>query len=56
MALGRVAGPGVGGLLLGAGSYLAVGIEAVVVTGVAAAVVVGVEVYRRGRTSPASRT
>ncbi|MFH2072168.1 MAG: MFS transporter, partial [Actinomycetota bacterium] len=28
MALGRVAGPGVGGLLLGAWSYLAVGIEA----------------------------
>ncbi|MCJ7726778.1 MAG: hypothetical protein MUP76_10380 [Acidimicrobiia bacterium] len=52
MALGRVVGPGFGGLLVGAGSYVAVGIEAAVGTGVAMAIVGGVEYYRRNRSGP----
>ena len=52
MAPGRVVGPGVGGLLVGAGSFVAVGIEAVAGTTVAVAVIGGVERYRRGRTGP----
>lgn len=53
MALGRVIGPGVGGLLVGAGSYVAVGIEAAAGTAVAMAIVGGVEYYRRNHPGPA---
>ena len=53
MALGRVLGPGLGGLLVGVGSYVTVGIEAAAGTGVAMLIVGGVEYYRRSRPGPA---
>ncbi len=53
MALGRVDGPAIGGMLVGGGAYISVGIEAAVVTGLAAVVVAGVEFYRRDRRGPA---
>lgn len=52
LALGRVAGPGIGGVLVGSGSFGWLGVEATGGTLLAAALVGGVERYRRHRTGP----
>lgn len=54
MALGRMAGPALGGLLVGTGSFIVLGIEAAAGTLLAAVLIGGVERYRRQRTGPAA--
>lgn len=52
MAIGRAIGPGVGGLLLGAGAFGPLGIFTAVGLGLSAVLVAGVERYRSGREAP----
>ena len=54
MAIGRAIGPGVGGMLLGAGAFGSLGIFTGVGLGVAALLVGVVERYRSGREAPVS--